>query len=88
MSEPVRSVGDLIRALQQLDPSTLVLVDGHEGGFTRPDLTIIEVQELAGLPAFYGRFMPSWWPACTNQMAGERPPVLLGRPVAAVVLRR
>ena len=95
MPEPVRTVGELMQLLSQLDPQMPLLVDGYEGGFTEPVLSRVEVQELAGLGWFYGRFMP---PDEAAQRTGPRgplrlvrdgaPPVLVGEPFAAVVLRR
>lgn len=90
---PCRTVGDLIARLSQYPADTPVLVDGYEGGFTTVTVSNAEVQELRGLPAFYGEFMSPddgdfqverAWRIAKDSV----PPVRVGVPVTAVVLRR
>ncbi|MGX9296758.1 DUF4926 domain-containing protein [Tsukamurella paurometabola] len=94
---PPRTAAELIRALQELDPQTLVLVQGYEGG-PSPIASISDafpVQELAGRPYYYGRFEH---PDEAARLAAEDPrgwismeggpPTLVGEPVQAVLLAR
>jgi hypothetical protein len=48
------TAAELIALLSELPPDALVLVDGCEGGFERAGCSVIEVQELRGLPDWYG----------------------------------
>lgn len=91
---PCATVGELIAALSRLPADTPVLVDGYEGGFTTATVSVIEVQQLRGLPDYYGEFMSiaeaadqvdrgDW-----SLMKGGTPPEPVGGPVTAVVLRR
>ncbi len=92
---PVRTVGELIQALQQLDPQMPLLVDGYESGFTDAELDLVEVQGLHGLGWYHGRYQD---PAEAARQAGPGgewrlmkggvPPRLVGEPFTAAVLRR
>lgn len=94
MSEPIRTVGELLRLLQQLPPSTPLLVDGYEDGFTRATLELHEVQELSGLGWYHGEYQTPQearrqiergdWTMMKDGVA----PVPVGEPFPAVVLRR
>ena len=93
---PVATVGDLLARLAGLPASTRLLVDGYENGFSPAELVVAEVQELDGMPVYYGEFwsVPSVarmlgpggdWQLVTD---GEVPPVPVGEPATAVILRR
>ena len=56
MSEPVRTVGELMARLQLLPPETLVLVDADVEGFTPAGLNTVEVEEWAGTPGGFGEY--------------------------------
>ena len=89
------TVSELIALLRTLPPDALVLVDGSEGGFERAGCSsVIEVQELRGLPDWYGPFMrPIVAAELVTEgdwqiMAGRTRPELVGRPRTAVVIGR
>jgi hypothetical protein len=88
-------VSELLAVLAELPPDALVLVDGSEGGFERAGCSsVIEVQELRGLPDWYGPFMR---PIVAAELvtdgdwqitAGRTRPELIGGPRTAVVIER
>ncbi len=89
------TVSELIALLSELPPDALVLVDGYEGGFERAGCSsVIEVQELRGLPDWYGPFMRPIVAAelVTNGewqvTAGRTRPELVGEPRTALVIER
>jgi hypothetical protein len=89
------TVAELIAVLAELPQDALVLVDGSEGGFERAGCSsVIEVQELRGLPDWHGPFMrPIVASALVTdgdwQVTPGRPrPELVGDPRPAVVLAR
>jgi hypothetical protein len=89
------TAAELIALLSELPPGALVLVDGSEGGFERAGCSsVIEVQELRGLPDWYGPFMrPIVAAELVTEgdwqiMAGRTRPELVGRPRTAVVIGR
>jgi hypothetical protein len=94
MSEPIRTVGELIQRLQQLPPSTPLLVDGYESGVTRAMLETVEVQELSGLGGYHGEYQTPREAARQiadgdwTLMRDGTPPAPVGEPVPAAVLRR
>lgn len=92
---PVRTVGELMQRLAALPPDLPLLVDGYESGFTDATVDLVEVQELAGLSWFYGRFMPPAEAARRagpsgewHLMRGGTPPDRVDEPFTAAVLRR
>jgi hypothetical protein len=91
---PVTTVGELIQRLQQLPPETPLLVSGYESGCDTAVAGLTEVQELSGLGWYHGRYQD---PAeAARQVEGGEwklmkdgvPPVPVGEPFTAVVLRR
>jgi hypothetical protein len=88
------TVAELIELLRTLPPDTPILVDGSEGGFERAGCSVIEVQEVGGLPTWYGPFMRPIVAAelVTNGewqiTAGRTQPELVGEPRTAVVIER
>ncbi len=97
---PCVTTGELIERLLLLPPDTPVLVDGYERGFSRIAATPLwEVQALDrhGEQDYLGAFerrdeaiRQAARPATALELKLGRitPPVLLGKPVLAVVLRR
>ncbi|WP_062894930.1 hypothetical protein [Mycobacterium avium] len=90
------TVDELRALLAGLPGETPVLVSGYEGGFDPCTLGVIEVQELArgDDQEYLGRFETT---AEARRQAAENPhgwismvgvPVLVGKPVTAVVLCR
>jgi hypothetical protein len=89
------TAAELIALLSELPPDALVLVDGCEGGFEPAGCSsVIEVQELRGLPRHYGQYMrPIVAAELVTEgdwqiMAGRTRPELVGRPRTAVVIGR
>jgi hypothetical protein len=88
------TVSELIALLRTLPPDALVLVDGSEGGFERAGCSVIEVQEVRGLPTWSGPFMrPIVASALVTDgdwqiTAGRTQPELVGEPRTAVVIER
>jgi len=95
---PVNTVGELIQRLQQLPPETPLLVSGYESGCDTAVAGLTEVQELSGLGWYHGWYHGRYQdPAeAALQIEGGEwklmkdgvPPVPVGEPVIAVVLRR
>lgn len=95
---PVATVGELIERLSKLPAGMRVLVDGYEGGFSGvASTTLVEVQELAGMPDYMGRFATLEDAAREMDSGGEsgwqfsidgQPPTAVGVPVTALWLRR
>jgi hypothetical protein len=88
-----RTVGDLIRELQQLDPETLVLVDAAVEGFTAAAVSVTEVEQWGNLPGGSGPYLTPELAAVDVDLRfgrydWEGRPARVGGPVTAVVLRR
>jgi hypothetical protein len=88
------TVAELLAVLAELPPDTPILVDGYEGGFERAGCSVIEVQELRGLPDWYGPFMR---PIVASELVidgdwqvtpDRTRPELVGEPRTAVVIGR
>ncbi len=94
MSEPIRTIGELIARLQQLPLDTPLLIDGYESGYTRSALELVEVQELSGLGWYHGEYQTPREAARQVEqgewtlMRDGTPPAPVGEPVTAAVLRR
>ena len=88
------TAAELIELLRTLPPDTPILVDGYEGGFEPAGCAVIEVQEVSGLPGWYGPFMrPIVASALVTDgdwqiTAGRTRPELIGGPRTAVVIER
>jgi hypothetical protein len=88
------TAAELIALLRTLPPDALVLVDGSEGGFEPAGCGVIEVQELRGLPDWYGPFMRPLVAAGLvtdgdwQVTPGGTRPELVGEPRPAVVVGR
>jgi hypothetical protein len=88
------TAAELIELLRTLPPDTPILVDGYEGGFEPAGCSVIEVQEVGGLPTWSGPFMrPIVASALVTdgdwQVTPGRPrPELVGDPRPAVVIER
>ena len=92
---PVRTVGELVDKLRDIDPAKPLLVSGYEGGYTTAAVDAVDVVELSGLPDFYGQFQTT---TEADHLIGEHgpwrlvqggvPPTIVGEPVTAMVLIR
>jgi hypothetical protein len=92
MSEPVRTVGELIARLQLLPPEALVLVDADVEGFTPAALSLVEVEEWVGTPGGFGEYQipeDASWNAANKfgRFDWQGRPARVGEPFIAVVLR-
>ena len=93
-SPEVQNVGELIRALQQLDPGVPVLIEGSRSGFEPAAVDVMVIQELAGHGG-HGRFQ---FPTDAERLISRRnawqisedgpPPTLVGQVFAAAVIFR
>ena len=91
----VQNVGELIRALQQLDPDMPFLIESTRSGFEPAAVDVMVMQELAGHGG-HGRFQ---FPTEAERLIRRRnaweitedgpPPAVVGAVfAAAVILRR
>ncbi len=94
MSEPVQTVGDLLRALQQLDPDMPVLIESACSGADCAAVDVLVMQELADYGG-QGRYQ---FPPDAERLISRRnawqisedgpPPTLVGEVFAAAVIHR
>ena len=90
----VQNVGELIRALQLLDPDMPVLIESTRSGFEPAAVDVMVMQELAG-HGRHGRFQ---FPTDAERLISRRNawestedgplPTRVGEVFAAVILRR